>query len=149
MRLHAPRSSNALLDFPRFCFFHVAAKPVRYCCYLQPCMQACNKRCRKRRKVRSVVSRTFGADEDLVFRRDGGVGGGGGVLGPRAMTSLRAHVILLRRNPISGDSQLSRMGREGRSNLRASGSYSPRRRRAREGGAHPEGLDSDQNGSNY
>lgn len=52
--------------------------------------------------------------------------------GPRAMTSLRAHVILLRRSPISGDSQLSRMGREGRSNLADSGSHSPERRRGKE-----------------
>lgn len=44
-------------------------------------------------KVRPMVSRTFGADEDLVL-----MGGGEkeGELGPRAMTSLCTHVILLR-----------------------------------------------------
>lgn len=45
-------------------------------------------------KVRPVVSRTFGADEDLVLMEGGEEEGGG--LGPRAMTSLCAHVILLR-----------------------------------------------------
>lgn len=48
-------------------------------------------------KVRAVLSRTFEVDEDLVLM--GGGGGGdwdGGWLGPRAMTSLCAHVILLR-----------------------------------------------------
>lgn len=46
-------------------------------------------------KVRPVVSRTFGADEDLVLMGEVRRRGGGG-LGPRVMTSLRAHVILLR-----------------------------------------------------
>lgn len=85
-------------------------------------------------KVRPVVSRTFGADEDLVLM--GEVRRRGGGFGPRAMTSLRAHVILLRRSPISRDSQLSRMGREGRSNPGDSGSHSPTRERGeRERGA--------------
>lgn len=42
-------------------------------------MQACIKRCRK--KVRSVVSRTFGADENLVFVETVGMRWGGGNLG--------------------------------------------------------------------
>lgn len=117
---------------------------------------ACMTRCRKSGRL---VSRTFGADEDLVLMGVvvlvveglGGVRrlgeekvGREGLHGPRAMTSLRAHVILLRRSPISGDSQLSRMGREGRSNPADSGSHSPKRERGergRGGGAVHPGLD--------
>lgn len=95
-------------------------------------MHACMTRCRKSGRW---FQGHLGADEDLVLMGGGGEEGGGW-LGPRAMTSLCAHVILLRWSPISRDSQLSRMGREGRSNPGDSGSHSPkeRERRARRGG---------------